>query len=156
MPPRDFNRSERVAGQIRRDLATLLQQEVKDPEVGFISLSDVEVSRDLSHAKVFITVFEPEKAKTSIKALKRAAPFLRSRLAKMMRMRHVPELHFAHDDSVEQGSHIDQLISKALSSDKNASERSLADAENFGDSEDLVDDEDSGNTGSDNEPEPSS
>ncbi len=152
MPPRDFNRSERVAGQIRRDLATLLQQEVKDPEVGFISLSDVEVSRDLSHAKIFITVFEPEKAKTSIKALKRAAPFLRSRLAKMMRMRHVPELHFSHDDSVEQGSHIDQLISKALSADKSASERSLADAENFDDSEDLPDDEGSGNTGSDNEP----
>lgn len=136
--PRDFNRSERVAGQIRRDLATLLQREVKDPEVGFVSLSDVEVSRDLSHAKVFITVFEPEKAQDSIKALKRAAPFLRSRLAQMMRMRHVPELHFAHDDSVEQGSHIDQLISRALSSDKYANERSLADAESRedGDAED--------------------
>src|SRR5690554_6192665 len=139
MPPRDFNRSERVAGQIRRDLATLLQQEVKDPKVGFISLSDVEVSRDLSHAKVFITVFEPDKAVTSIKALKRAAPFLRSRLAQMMRMRHVPELHFSHDDSVEQGSHIDQLIAKALSSDKNANERSLSDAEKHADDETMSD-----------------
>lgn len=146
--PRDFNRSERVAGQIRRDLAKLLQSEVKDPEVGFVSLSDVEVSRDLSHAKVFITVFEPEKALTSIKALRRAAPFLRSRLAQMMRMRHVPELHFAHDDSVERGSHIDQLISKALSSDKHANERSLADAEDHVDEGQVddgqVDDEDSG------------
>jgi len=61
--PRDFKRSERVAGQMRRDLARLIQQEIKDPEVGFVSLSDVEVTRDLSHAKVFITVFEPEKAK---------------------------------------------------------------------------------------------
>lgn len=156
MPPRGFSRSERVAGQIRRDLATLLQQEVKDPEVGFISLSDVEVSRDLSHAKVFITVFEPENAKTSIKALKRAAPFLRSRLAKMMRMRHVPELHFSHDDSVEQGSHIDQLISKALSSDQSANERSLADAEKFGDdNNDVVNGDDVAGADSDNEPESS-
>jgi ribosome-binding factor A len=127
---RDFNRSERVAGQLRRDLAKLIQSEVKDPEVGFVSLSDVEVSRDLSHAKVFITVFEPEKAKESLKALRRAAPFLRSRLAKLMRMRHVPELHFQHDDSVEQGSHIDELIAKALSADKNEDERTLADSEN--------------------------
>jgi ribosome-binding factor A len=127
---RDFNRSERVAGQLRRDLAKLIQSEVKDPEVGFVSLSDVEVTRDLSHAKVFITVFEPEKAKESLKALRRAAPFLRSRLAKLMRMRHVPELHFQHDDSVEQGSHIDELIAKALSADKNEDERTLADSEN--------------------------
>jgi ribosome-binding factor A len=127
---RDFNRSERVAGQLRRDLAKLIQLEIKDPEVGFVSLSDVEVSRDLSHAKVFITVFEPEKAKESLKALRRAAPFLRTRLAKLMRMRHVPELHFQHDDSVEQGSHIDELIAKALSADKNEDERTLADSEN--------------------------
>ena len=74
-------------------------------------------------------MFEPEKAKESLKALRRAAPFLRSRLAKLMRMRHVPELHFQHDDSVEQGSHIDELIAKALSADKNEDERTLADSE---------------------------
>ena len=126
---RDFNRSERVAGQLRRDLAKLIQQEIKDPEVGFVSLSDVEVTRDLSHAKVYITVFEPEKAKASLKALKRASAFLRTRLAHELRLRHVPELHFIHDDSVEQGSHIDQLIAKALSSDKDGNESTLADAE---------------------------
>jgi ribosome-binding factor A len=126
---RDFNRSERVAGQLRRDLAKLIQQEIKDPEVGFVSLSDVEVTRDLSHAKVFITVFDPEKAVSSIKALKRASAFLRKRLAHELRLRHVPELHFVHDDSVEQGSHIDQLIAKALHSDKDSDENTLADAE---------------------------
>jgi len=126
---RDFNRSERVAGQLRRDLAKLIQQEIKDPEVGFVSLSDVEVTRDLSHAKVFITVFDPEKAAASLKALKRAAAFLRTRLAHELRLRHVPELHFIHDDSVEQGSHIDQLIAKALHSDKDSAESTLADAE---------------------------
>lgn len=129
MPPRDFKRSERVAGQLRRDLAKLIQQEIKDPEVGFVSLSDVEVTRDLSHAKVFITVFEPEKAQESLKALRRASSFLRTRLAKELRLRHVPELHFEHDDSVEKGSHIDELISKALGSDKDGFEKTLADIE---------------------------
>ena len=116
--PREFKRSERVAGQIRRDLAKLIQTEIKDPEVGFISLSDVEVTRDLSHAQIFITVFNPETADTSIKALRRAAAFLRRRLGQELRLRHVPELHFVHDDSVEKGSRIEELIAKALYSDK--------------------------------------
>ena len=127
--PREFNRSERVAGQIRRDLARLIQQEIKDPDVGFVSLSDVEVTRDLAHAKVFITVFDPEKASTSLQALRGAATFLRRRLSQELRLRHVPELHFLHDDSVEQGSHIDKLIEQALSADKGADERTLADKE---------------------------
>ena len=118
MPPREFQRSERVAGQIRRDLARLIQQEVKDPKVGFVSLSDVEVTRDLSHAKVFITVFDPEKAEESLQTLQKAASFLRSRLGQELRLRHVPELHFVHDDSVEKGSRIDELIAKALYADK--------------------------------------
>ena len=126
---RDFKRSERVAGQMRRDLARLIQQEIKDPAVGFVSLSDVEVTRDLSHAKVFITVFEPEKAKESLKALRGAASFLRLRLGKELRLRHVPELHFVHDDSVEQGSHIDELIAKALHADRDGHEATLAEIE---------------------------
>ena len=132
MPPRDFKRSERVAGQLRRDLAKLIQQELKDPEVGFVSLSDVEVTRDLSHAKVYITVFEPEKAQESLKALRRASTFLRLRLGQELRLRHVPELHFVHDDSVEKGSHIDELIAKALNADKDGIERTLAEAEDPG------------------------
>jgi ribosome-binding factor A len=136
--PRDFKRSERVAGQLRRDLARLIQQEVKDPEVGFVSLSDVEVTRDLSHAKVFITVFDPEKADESLKALSRASAFLRRRLGQELRLRHVPELHFVHDDSVETGSRIDELISKALNSDKDGNEATLADAEEI-DAEDIDD-----------------
>jgi ribosome-binding factor A len=127
--PREFQRSERVAGQLRRDLAKLIQQEIKDPEVGFVSLSDVEVTRDLSHAKVFITVFDPEKADESIKALRRASSFLRLRLGQELRLRHVPELHFVHDDSVETGSRIDELIAKALHSDKDGNEPTFAEAE---------------------------
>jgi len=91
--------------------------ELRDPEVGFISLSDVEVSRDLAHAKVFVTVFESEKAGSSLKALKRAAGFLRSRLGQEMRIRSVPELHFHHDASVETGQRMDSLIEAAVAAD---------------------------------------
>ena len=117
--PREFNRSERVAGTLRRELAQLIQMEVKDPEVGFVGLSDVEVSRDLAHAKVFITVFEPEKAVSSVKALNRAAGYLRRRLGQKMRIRSVPELHFEHDASVETGQRMDSLIDAAVESDCN-------------------------------------
>ena len=127
--PREFQRSERVAGQLRRDLAKLIQQELKDPAIGFVSLSDVEVTRDLSHAKVFITVFDPDKAKESLQALSHAATFLRRRLGQEMRLRHVPELHFVHDDSVEKGSHIDELISQALNKDKDGFETTFAESE---------------------------
>jgi ribosome-binding factor A len=117
--PRDFKRSERVAGTLRRELAQLIQKEVKDPGVGFIGLSDVEVSRDISHAKVYVTVFESEKAATTIKALNKAAGYLRSRLGQEMRIRSVPELHFTHDASVETGQRMDHLIDAAVASDRN-------------------------------------
>lgn len=116
--PRDFNRSERVAGSLRRELAQLIQMELKDPDVGFISLSDVEVSRDLAHAKVFVTVFKSEKADSSLKALKRAAGYLRRRLGQEMRIHSVPELHFHHDASVETGQRMDKLIEAAVVSDR--------------------------------------
>ena len=118
--PREFRRSDRVAGSLRRELAKILQMEVRDPEVGFIGLSDVEVSRDLAHAKVFVTVFETEKADSSIRALNQKAGFLRSRLGQEMRIRSVPELHFHHDASVETGRHMDELIDTAISSDRQA------------------------------------
>ena len=116
--PREFNRSERVAGQIRRELARLIQLEVKDPGVGFISLSDVEVTRDLAHAKVFVTVFESDKAEKTLAALSHAAGYLRRRLGQEMRIRSVPELHFYHDASVETGRRMDSLIDAALAADR--------------------------------------
>ena len=119
--PRDFKRSERVAGTMRRELARLIQLEVKDPDVGFVGLSDVEVTRDLAHARVFVTVFEPEKATGSLKALNKAAGYLRRRLGQEMRIRSVPELHFEHDASVETGQHMDELIEAAIAADRHGS-----------------------------------
>lgn len=127
--PREFNRSERVAGSLRRELAQLIQAEVKDPGVGFIGLSDVEVSRDLGHAKVFVTVFEPEKAASSLKALNNAAGYLRRRLGQEMRIRSVPELHFQHDASVETGHRMDSLIDAAIAADRHDSQESEPDSE---------------------------
>ena len=118
--PRDFKRSERVSGLLRRELAQMIQREIKDPEVGFVSVSDVEVTRDLAHAKVYVTVFNTDEARVSIAALKRAAGFLRTRLGQELRMRNVPQLHFLHDDSVETGQRMDSLIEQAVKSDQDA------------------------------------
>ena len=112
--PREFTRSERVSGLLRRELAQLIQAEIKDPEVGFIGVSDVEVTRDLSLARVFITVFDTDQAAASVKALNRAAGFLRRRLGQDLRMRQIPELRFLHDASVETGQRVDALIEQAI------------------------------------------
>ena len=112
--PREFTRSERVSGLLRRELAQLIQTEIKDPEVGFIGVSDVEVTRDLSLARVFITVFDTDQAAASVKALNRAAGFLRRRLGQDLRMRQIPELRFLHDASVETGQRVDALIEQAI------------------------------------------
>jgi ribosome-binding factor A len=130
MAPRDFRRSDRVAGQMRRELAKLIQSELKDPQVGFVSVSDVEVSRDLAHAKVYVTVFDAEQAPGSLRALRRAAGFLRSRLGQEMRIRNTPELHFLHDASVETGQHMDRLIATALAADS-ATGEAAGDPEEF-------------------------
>ncbi|MDX1460414.1 MAG: 30S ribosome-binding factor RbfA [Xanthomonadales bacterium] len=120
--PRGFNRSERVAGQLRRELARLIQMEVKDPDLGLISVSDVEVSRDLSYATVFVTAYDESAAPRSIEALKRAGGYLRKRLGQELRIRSVPELRFRHDDSVERGQHMDRLIEQAVRSDRGPTE----------------------------------
>jgi ribosome-binding factor A len=130
--PREFNRSERVAGQIRRELAQIIQMEVRDPDIGFISLSDVEVTRDLAHAKVYITVFEAEKARSTVKALQGHAKLLRHRLSQEMRLRSVPELHFHHDASVETGHKMDELINAALAADHNLPGKDRSGGDNSG------------------------
>ena len=107
---RGFARHERVAGLLRRELAVLIQRQLKDPEVGFISVSDVEVSRDLAHAKVFVTVGVDEDPQTCVGALNRAAGFLRTQLGRQLRLRSTPALKFLHDTSIETGAHMEALL----------------------------------------------
>lgn len=108
-------RRARIADQIQRELAELIRLEVRDPRVGMVTLTGVEVSRDQSHAKVFFTVLGPEQAVADAReGLQRAAGFLRSGLAHRLSTRSVPELHFEHDVSVERGARLAKLIEEAV------------------------------------------
>ena len=106
-------RSARIADQIQRSLAELIRLEVRDPRVGLVTLTGVELSRDHSHAKVFFTVLGADSA-SALKGLTRAAGFLRSELSRHLTTRKVPELHFAFDDSVERGVRLSRLIDEAV------------------------------------------
>ena len=105
-----FARTDRVAAQLRRELGSLVHEFVRDHGVPSVSVSDVEVSRDLSHAKVYFTALASDQAKEATKQLRELAPELRFRLGRMLRMRHVPELHFHYDESMDRGEHIDALF----------------------------------------------
>jgi ribosome-binding factor A len=105
-----FYRTDRVSAQLRRDLGLIVHQAVREHGLPSVSVSDVEISRDMSHAKVFVTALMPEQAPAAIKGLKAIAPELRFQLARAVRMRHVPELHFHYDDSVDKGERIDALL----------------------------------------------
>ncbi len=107
---REFARHDRVAGLLRRELGVLVQRELNDPAIGFISVSDVEVSRDLGVAKVYVSVLETNKAASSIAALNRGAGYLRGILGQQLRMRSTPELRFLQDKSIETGEHMDALL----------------------------------------------
>jgi ribosome-binding factor A len=114
--PREFPRTRRVAEQIQRELATLLHEDIKDPRLGMVSVSGVVVSRDLAHARVYVTVLGDEKAVAdSLGVLQRAAGFLRHRLGEQMRIRTVPQLQFFYDRSLEEGARMDALIDAAVS-----------------------------------------
>lgn len=113
--PRDFSRTSRIAEQIRRDLSELIQLEVRDPRASGVTLTDVEVSPDYCHAKVYFTALGSE-AQVAVAAsgLRHAAGFLRSQLARRIKLRVVPELHFVHDTSVERGIRLSNLIDAAV------------------------------------------
>ena len=110
MAQKSFHRTDRVSAQLRRELGTLVHQAVREHGLASSSVSDVEVTRDMAHAKVFVTVLQAERALETIKALKELAPEIRYQLAHAVKMRHVPELHFHYDDSVDRGERIETLL----------------------------------------------
>ncbi|MBL8384938.1 MAG: 30S ribosome-binding factor RbfA [Burkholderiales bacterium] len=111
---RGFARSDRVAEQIRRDLAEILRSELKDPRIGMISLSAVEVSPDYAHATVYFTTLTDHSAIAEIqKGLSKAAGFLRVQLGRRIKIHQVPELHFKFDQSLERGIRLSRLIDEA-------------------------------------------
>ena len=98
---------------IKEEVSRIIQEEVKDPRIGFITITDVELSGDLRHAKVFISVYgnESEKVK-ALKGLSSAAGFIRSQMGKRIKLRYTPEIVFKWDRSIEGGAHIEELLRK--------------------------------------------
>jgi ribosome-binding factor A len=124
---KEFARTDRVSDFLQKELAHLIQFEIKDPRLGMVTVQDVRVSRDLGYADVFITVMpfgaQTDEAKTeandvALKVLNKAAGFLRTQVGKALRARTTPELRFFIDDTLENGMRISSLIEKAVREDK--------------------------------------
>jgi ribosome-binding factor A len=117
MAQKSFHRTDRVSAQLRRELGTLVHEAVREHGLASTSVSDVELTRDMAHAKVFVTVLLQDRAAETLKALKELAPEIRYRLARAMQLRHVPELHFHYDESMDRGERIDNLLRDLRTSD---------------------------------------
>ena len=118
---REFGRKDRVADYLRQELARLIQQQVRDPRLGMVSVNEVQVSRDMAHAKVFVTFMEcdsEQAAKDVLEVLNNAAGFLRTQLARDARMRTVPKLRFVYDVGVVRGRKLSDLIETAVAADQ--------------------------------------
>ena len=116
--PKEFSRGKRIADLIAHELAMLIQQEVKDPRVGMVTINDVRVSRDLAYADIYFTMLGQDDHKVATQVLTHAAGFLRSQLAKVLSTRTTPRLRFHYDNTIEQGQKISKAISDALESDR--------------------------------------
>ncbi|NKI72935.1 30S ribosome-binding factor RbfA [Dickeya sp. CFBP 2040] len=126
---KEFSRTQRVAQEMQKEIAIIIQREVKDPRVGMATVSGVDVSRDLAYAKVFVTFLndnDPEQVKTGIKALQDASGFIRMLLGKAMRLRVVPELTFSYDNSLVEGMRMSNLVTSIVKRD---AERRAPDAD---------------------------
>ena len=112
--PRNFSRAERVADLVHRNLARLLQGEFKDPRIGMVTVSGVQVSADLKHAKIYVTVLEEAKREETLRILNDASGFFRSSLASSVQLRVVPKPLFIFDDSVVRGNRINSILESCV------------------------------------------
>jgi len=103
-------RPQKLGDLIQRELADLIGRELRDPRVGMITITGVDVSPDFSHARVFFTMFQKEMLEDTLAGLKRSAGYLRSQLAKRIKLYTTPELRFEYDESVERGDRLSRLI----------------------------------------------
>jgi len=128
--PKEFSRTLRVGEQIQRELAQLIQLEIKDPRVGMVTVADVEVTTDLAHAKVYVSVLDDlvvtsdgSQAKAAIKALNHASGFLRRELSRRLSLRNTPALFFIHDQTTEKANHLATLLKSTVGDDPQAPEK---------------------------------
>jgi ribosome-binding factor A len=115
---RPQGRPQKLGDVIQRELSELLQRELRDPRVGMVTITSVDVSPDLSHAKVFFTLLDKQSLEDTQAGLKRSAGFLRSQLAKRIKLYTTPELRFSYDESVERGDRLSRLIDSAINKRK--------------------------------------
>jgi len=128
--PAEFSRTRRVGEQIQRDLAELIRSEVRDPRLGMVTVNHVNVSRDMSYAKVFITVMgEPESREVSLSILNKMSGYLRSQIGRRMKLRIIPELKFVYDESIDRGARIDSLLKNAAPSPQENTDQTDEDPE---------------------------
>ena len=113
------NRTERLADHLRKEISDILLKEVKDPRIGFITITSVNLSRDLKHARVYFSLMEEgeEKKEETTAALQKAAGFIRYRLFKTLRMKYSPEIEFALDDSLQKADRIEKTLKKITEQD---------------------------------------
>lgn len=124
---REFNRAQRVSQELQKEIAIILQREIKDPRIGMVTVSGVSLSRDLSYAKVFVTFLnddDPDEVKVGVKALNEAAGFIRSLIGKSMSLRIVPQISFYYDDTLVRGMKMSSLVDKVIQDDKKRREES--------------------------------
>jgi len=117
MPKRSFSRTDRLSAQFRRELGVLVHEAVREHSLPSASVSDVEITRDLAHARVYVTALQAERSGEVVRALNELARGFRQQLGRMLRIRQVPELHFHYDASVDRGERIDQLLREAARRD---------------------------------------
>jgi ribosome-binding factor A len=116
--PKDFPRSERLASQIQRELAMLVRNNLKDPRLSAPTILEVQVSRDLSQARIYFSVLNPDDAEQSLLALKHASGYLQREVGKILKSRITPKLVFIYDDSDIRGRTMSDLIDSAIARDK--------------------------------------
>ncbi len=117
---KEFSRTRRIGQQLQQELAQVLQRDIKDPRIGMVTVNDVEVSRDLSYAKVYVTFFEEDKAVVEQKlvALESASGYVRSLVAGRMKLRVMPEIRFIYDASLIEGMRMSNLVSQVITADQ--------------------------------------
>lgn len=118
---KEYRRTQRVAQEMQKGISIILQREIKNPRVDMATVSGIEISRDLAYAKIFVTFLNdntPEQVKMGVRTLQDAANFIRKLLGKTMRLRVLPELIFAYDNSLVEGIRMTNLITKVLQNDR--------------------------------------
>lgn len=105
-----YKRSARVKDLIREEVADIIMHKLKDPRLGFVTVTDAQVSDDLRHARIYMSVFEEEKKEASLKVLNSSARFIRNELGKRIKIKFIPDLTFKLDESITYGAKIDQLL----------------------------------------------